>query len=273
MGIWPGTGIVYPDWVEVSYQAAARAYDDNLYIESIAAGANEVVVEGFSDDEVKIYDIRDPLHPVLIDAPLAQLDGTTYTQHFWDANLAGPTYYLSTDAKLATPKAIEQPVQDGTPSLLTSPANQADYIAIVHRDLWDAIDPLLDHRSDDDGFAVAKVDVQQIYDEFSYGRRDPEAIRSFLAYAYRSWKGTSGNAEAPQYVVLVGDGHYDFTGVSGTTLPNLVPPYLLDIDPWIGETAADNRFVSCRRAARTTSCPRWPSAASPHKRRARSPRS
>ena len=51
-------------------------------------------------------------------------------------------------------------------------------------------------------------------------------------------------AAAPQYVLLVGDGHYDFTGVSGTTLLNLIPPYLLDIDPWMGETAADNRFVS-----------------------------
>ena len=88
---------------------------------------------------------------------------------------------------------------------------------------------------------MAKVDVQDVYDEFSYGRVDPEAIRSFLAYAYTSWNGTG---ERPRYVLLVGDGHYDFTGVSGTTLPNLIPPYLINIDPWLGETAADNRYVS-----------------------------
>ena len=41
----------------------------------------------------------------------------------------------------------------------------------------------------------------------------------------------------------MGDGHYDFTGVT-TTLPNLIPPYLDNLDPWIGETAADNRFVT-----------------------------
>jgi len=88
---------------------------------------------------------------------------------------------------------------------------------------------------------VAKVDVQDIYDEFSFGRVDPEAIRSFLAYAYHHW---NGGEAPPEYVLLVGDGHYDFTGVSGTSLPNLIPPYLIRVDPWLGETAADNRYVS-----------------------------
>ncbi len=47
----------------------------------------------------------------------------------------------------------------------------------------------------------------------------------------------------PQYVLLVGDGHYDFKGAMRADLPNLIPPYLLDVDTEIGETAADNRFV------------------------------
>ena len=207
-----------------------------------------MIVGGFSAPDVVVYDIRDPLHPVIIATPPAEPDGGAYAQHFWDQDRPGPAYFLSTDAALSAPLAIERPVQDGAPPRLAVPENHADYIAIVHRDLWDAIDPLLDHRRSADGFAVAKVDVQQIYDEFSYGRRDPEAIRSFLAYAYSSWVGPTGAGatppQAPQYVVLVGDGHYDFTGASGTTLPNLIPPYLIDVDPWLGETAADNRFVS-----------------------------
>ena len=31
---------------------------------------------------------------------------------------------------------------------------------------------------------------------------------------------------------------------SGPGLPKLIPPYLIDVDPEIGETAADNRYVS-----------------------------
>ncbi len=92
--------------------------------------------------------------------------------------------------------------------------------------------------------------MQDIYDEWSYGRRDPEAIRSFLTYAYRCWNGGPCAAppamppNPPQYVLLVGDGHYNFQDVSGITLPNLIPPYLVHVDPWRGEVPADNRFVS-----------------------------
>ena len=48
LGIWPGVGNVYPDWVEVTYPSQARAYGDAVYIESIADGANENIVTGFS---------------------------------------------------------------------------------------------------------------------------------------------------------------------------------------------------------------------------------
>ena len=49
----------------------------------------------------------------------------------------------------------------------------------------------------------------------------------------------------PQYVLLVGSGTYDFTGAfAGATKPNLIPPYLVDVDPWLGEVPADNRYVS-----------------------------
>jgi hypothetical protein len=157
-----------------------------------------------------------------------------YTLHFWDAEPTDPPYYLAADDGLLAPLAIEPE----TPTAWGTAGNRADYIAIVHRSLWDAIQPLLDHRTDEE-LVVAKVDVQDIYDEFSYGRRDPEAIRSFLGYAYRNWQ-----PPAPQYVLLVGDGHYDFTGVSGTTLLNLIPPYLVNVDAVQGETPADNRFVS-----------------------------
>ena len=105
---------------------------------------------------------------------------------------------------------------------------------------WDAIQPLLDHRAAE-GLRVAKVDVQHVYDEFSGGRVDPEALRAFLSYAYHNW---NPGGDRPAYVLLVGDGHYDFMAALRPDMPNLIPPYLLHIDPFIGETAADNRYAS-----------------------------
>jgi hypothetical protein len=235
---------VYPDWLELIYPATAAAAGDRLYIEAIIPGPKEVVVTGFTTDTVKVYDVRDGRRPVQLtttrrvwgnpfDRLRASSSGLDYAIHFWDADLPDPTYFLSAETALLAPLAIEP----DAPSTWGGPDNACDYIAIVHRSLWDAIQPLLDHRAAE-GFRVAKVDVQDLYDEFSFGRRDPEAIRSFLSYAYHHWR------VRPQYVLLVGDGHYDFTGVSGTTLPNLIPPYLVNVDPELGETAADNRYVS-----------------------------
>ncbi len=239
---------VSPDWVRVSYPALADAEGDAIYIEGTAAGANQVQISGWSTPEVQVYELRDPDRPVRILTTAAEPAGGGYSVSFWDAALPGPTYALSTRAALRTPLAIEP----DTPSSWGTPDHEADYIAIVHPSLQSAIDPLLAHRAAE-GLRIAKVDVQDIYDEFSYGRRDPEAIRSFLSYAYHHWNTFATQAPAPspqslvpppQYVLLVGDGHYDFTGVSGVTLPNLIPPYLAHVDPWMGETLADNRYVT-----------------------------
>jgi len=52
--------------------------------------------------------------------------------------------------------------------------------------------------------------VDQIYDEFSDGLRNPNAIRSFLAYAFDNWKGSAGTARPPSFVLLVGDATPDY---------------------------------------------------------------
>ena len=85
------------------------------------------------------------------------------------------------------------------------------------------------------------VDVQDIYDEFGYGLMSAEAIRDFIAYAYGS---TSWARPAPSDVLLVGDGTYDLRHYLSTSGPTYLPPYLENVDPDLGETATDNRFVA-----------------------------
>lgn len=235
---------VSPDWVEVTYPALADAEDDRIYVEGAAPGANKVEVTGFSSAAVSVYDVRNPQHPVQLGTTQALPAGGAYTVSFWDAALPAPSYFLSANAALVAPLAIERNDADAasvpSPADWLAPAQGYDYIAVVHPSFWDPVQPLLDHRAAE-GLRVAKINVQDIYDEYSFGRRDPEAIRSFLSYAYHHWNGASA---PPEYVLLVGDGHYDFTGVSGTTMPNLIPPYLAYVDPWIGEAPADNRYAS-----------------------------
>jgi hypothetical protein len=82
------------------------------------------------------------------------------------------------------------------------------------------------------------VDVEDIFDEFSYGMTTPAAIRDFLAYAYANW-----SAPAPQYVLLVGDAVYDFHDRLNTHKVNYVPTYLT-FTQYMGETASDEWYAA-----------------------------
>lgn len=250
---------VSPDWAELTYPARAEAENDRLFIEAVigpgrlylplilngpaaapavavgtAVAFDQVQAGGFTVPGIRVYDVSDPRRPVSLAG--AQETGAhgSYAVRFARGE-EGASYYLAADAGLLAPQAVEY----DAPSALRSPSNTADYIAVVHRSLWDAVQPLLDHRAAE-GLAVAKVDIQDVYDEFSGGRLDPEALRAFLTYAYHEW---NEGGQPPVYTLLVGDGHYDFKGVLRPDLPNLIPPYLLGVDPFIGETATDNRFV------------------------------
>ncbi len=93
------------------------------------------------------------------------------------------------------------PLHDGD---LASATRQADYILITHPSLEEAVEPLAQYR-EAGGLSVARVAIDEIYDQFNHGVRDPRAIRDFLAHAYHEWQ-----RPAPRFVLLVGDASWDF---------------------------------------------------------------
>lgn len=237
---------IYPDQFDILYPALTEVEGDRAYVAGLQTDSTAVQLRftGFSVPDPRVYDVRDPKSPVILATQEATASGGSYTVDVWDSwdpADGARQYALSSDNAMLKPV-----VEPDAPTRWKSPANSYDYIAIVHSTLATAVQPLLARRSQQ-GWRVAKVDVQDIYDEFNYGQRHQQAIRDFLDYAYHNWN--QGEASPPQYVLLVGDGHYDFRNVLGTPVPNLVPPFLINIDPWIGETAADNRFVSVDSAS------------------------
>lgn len=55
---------------------------------------------------------------------------------------------------------------------------------------------------------VALVFDHDIYDEFSFGMLEAEAIRSFLVSAYRNWL-----PPKPTFLTLIGDANYDYKDI------------------------------------------------------------
>jgi len=222
---------VWLDAIELDYALGEVRGDHALMWTQV--GTRGHTLGGFSRQDVSLYDITDPTRPVELYG-YGVLGSGTYRLSWSDTLSRAVTYYALTGGQLSRPAAV---VAD-QPSQLRNTNNGADYILIAHGDLMSATRPLLNQRQLQ-GMRVAAVDVQDIYDEFGGGMLDPEAIRAFVAYAYQHW-----TAPAPSYVVLVGDGHYDFLDHFGYGAANYVPPYLGMVDPWWGETAADNRYVA-----------------------------
>jgi len=225
--------ISYVNWFEVTYARNHVAEGDQLAFSGHVTGTVDYRVGGFSGETVEVYDVTSPTAPVRILGAAVEASGGSYALRFERTADEERRFLALTPTQRKRPANIEQ----DSPSDLRSTANGADYIVITHGDFAAAVQPLSDHRAAQ-GLRTLVVDVQDVYDEFSGGLFDPEAIRSFLSYAYANW-----TPPAPSYVLLVGDGNYDFRDSMGWGEPNYIPPYLMDVDPWIGETAADNRYV------------------------------
>jgi hypothetical protein len=170
-------------------------------------------------------DISSATQPVV----LTGLSGTAVT--IGDAT-SSPTprrYWLSTEAEVRTPVALRAP--------LGANGAAADYVLISHADFLPALQPLIATRQAQ-GLTVVVENVQALYDTFGDGRPSPDAIRAYIANSYSTYN------RRLKYVVLVGDGTFDPKRYVSTGQPTFIPPYLATVDPWLGETAADNRFVT-----------------------------
>ena len=212
----PGSHRIYLPLIQRAAGAAAAQESQESEVAQATASA------------VAVYDITQPLQPKIVTD--FAWDGSTLI--VGDAEALPAEYLIVPAGHEKTPLAL-QPVKT-----VSTPSGGADYIVITHPNFRTAAEHLASQRARQ-GLRTAVVDVEAVYDIFGTGRLDPQAIRNFLAYAYNNWP-----RPAPYYVVLLGDGSYDFKNYSGYDPPTYVPPFLADVDPWWGETAADNRLVT-----------------------------
>jgi len=182
-----------------------------------------------------------------------------------------PAGALQLDAVLASPgadrvllDALQVPsVQLPLPTIAPVPARReprdvragpvpgqagATYLILTHASLRPTLDPLVAMKVAQ-GDVVAVMDVQWAYDAFSWGERDPAAIRALLALAAATW------SPPPRAVLLVGAGTVRMRGgpsrppTPGLGLSDapvadpLIPPWLVrGVDP-AGEIACDTCYT------------------------------
>lgn len=231
------TDQVYLDWWDFAYPDTYVAENNVLAFGNANAGTWRYAVSNFATPDIEVYDVTDPLAPQRVVSTNIS-ETAPHTVSFGAASTGAARYLAVATAGWRKPtiEAVSYGAHGLRPDDLRSAANSAEYVLITHRAFWDQAVTLAEYRARE--FRVALVDVQQIYDQFNGGMMSAEAIRDFLAYAHANW-GTPG----PAYVLLMGDGTNDMRKYQ-TATNTYIPPYLYLADPDLGETAADNRYVT-----------------------------
>ena len=122
-------------------------------------------------------------------------------------------------------------VERNLPSSWNSSENAADFVIIVPDKLRGYAERLADVRRENQNLDTKVVSVEDLYDEFTFGMRSPEAIRLFLQNAVENWK------VKPRYALLFGDSSFDPRGYLGQENRELVPTKLFDSETM--ETSSD----------------------------------
>ncbi len=163
-----------------------------------------------------------------------------YNSVFFDDSVKSPTdyfcagydYFMNVDS-----------IEKSESSDLRNTSNGADYIIITHPKFKEAAEKLAAFRSSHfpdpqiSNPRVKIVYVNQIYNEFSNGLLDPNALQEFVQYAFNNWQ-----KPAPSYVVLIGGMSHDYRQLLSTSFQNYIPsiPYYTDT---YGEGQSDNLIV------------------------------
>ncbi|MCP4669548.1 MAG: hypothetical protein GY849_24710 [Deltaproteobacteria bacterium] len=213
------------DSIDLTYQRRYQAVDDRLFCRG---HGNEVItVNGFTGQDIHVFDLSRPAMPKLVKAVTVDEAGSAYRVSFSPAD--PEALYLAVGMGAAPPVSL---VVD-TPSQLKETQNGAEYVVITPSELKAAAQGLADYR-ETRGLSSMVVDLEDIYDEFNYGIASPKAIHAFLSHAYENW------SPAPQYVVLAGNGNFDYKDNRGYG-DNLVPTLMVNT-PY-GIFASDNRLA------------------------------
>lgn len=235
------TDQIYFDWFEVDYARRFAAQSDQLSFTDRGTGSREFRVSGLSTNAVRVLDISDPYLPRRVTSPTLSGSSGVYTAAF-EINQSVPmTYFVATNAGLQSVESISPYVP-----IDLSGGTGADYLIITHRAFYTGVQPLADFRAAQ-GLRVKVIDVDDVYNQYTDGIFQPLAIKAFLADAYANWP-----KPAPAYVLLVGDGHWNFKNYTVSTgqgqvlnsPPIYMPPNLEWVDPFQGEVDSTNMLAA-----------------------------
>jgi hypothetical protein len=218
------------DVLRLSYWHTYRADADQVRVTVEAPGPT--TIGGFASSAIRVVDITDPAAAVeLRGAVRAEAGGFSSIT----VRVPGPgprTLLAFTEATIASPASV----QANRPSSWRRSTRAHDYLVIAHRNFLDQGTWLASLRAQQ-GHRPAVVDIEDVYDEFSFSEKTPHALKDFLRWTLASWR------EPPRFAVLLGDATIDPRDYAGMGDADFVPTKQVPMARLALETASDDWFV------------------------------
>lgn len=213
---------------------------DGNWLRATAPAGAAVLLTGFSNPRIHVFDITDPL-------AIAQLGGTVRMEAgSYAISLAlqnsGPaqrTLLAFSDDQIAPPVSLTF----HKPTDLADRRQAADIVMISHPDFAASLAPLVALRESQRN-RVALVTVDEVFDAFNYGERSPYAIRSYLQQM------ATATQRKPEAVLLVGDASLDPRNYLGFGDFDFVPTRIIETAAF--KTASDDWFTDFQQTGFAT---------------------
>lgn len=226
-------GTAYFDFYEVHYPRELSPLNDEVsFVADLNLnGITEYKFNNFSTSEVLGFETSVSGSPKL----LTNLSNTGSSFDFKTELSANrfKSFYIS--SKFKTP-VIENVTLDN----LRGKKENAQAIVLTHKSLLESANAFAKYRSEKSNMKVIVVTTEQIFNEFNAGSPDLAAIRDYLAYCYHNWD------TKPEFLVIWGDGHYDYRNISVKTSNYVFPYESIDDDLDLSETqsySSDDFYV------------------------------
>lgn len=213
-------GQAYLDWFELFYTAQLNAVDNQLAFTVFPdVGLQTYRISNLTSSTVELFDVSDFANirrMVNFNLRNGQLT-------FADEQApAQPKRYLVLDpSKYKSIQNLERTEYTD----LRAPGLGGEFIIITHDDFYSEalrLESLRENGNPDNRMVTEVVRISDVYANFSGGLLDPTAIRDFLKYAYDNW------SPKPLYVLLLGDGDYDYKNIISRADANWIPTFQTD---------------------------------------------
>lgn len=227
------------------YPAAVRAVSDQILVDAFedqapqpapcGTGCKQILMTGFPDADVVVVQ-ETSAGVVEMQSPRVFQQGNGYAVETRpaigvdggnDGEPIGGSGLLYAASRSSMARPALRPAADYPNPIDGDPAQ---YLAITPAGFDQALSPLLAARANQ-GLTVRSVSLDAIYQHYSDGVIDPEAIRAFLRAAY-SRLGT-------RYVLLAGGDTYDYFDRTGVGSVSLVPTIYRATNPVVFYAPAD----------------------------------